>query len=89
MSVLPVDKSTIIYGSHDGGNTVYAENPKFNLLMKIVCRREGGGRRREEEGGGRKGEGGRRRKGGRGLDKSTIIYGSHDGGNTVCREPEI
>lgn len=36
MSVLPVDKTTIIYGSNDGGQTVFASNPKFNALMKIV-----------------------------------------------------
>jgi len=37
MSVVPVDKTTIIYGSHDGGQTVFASNPKFNALMKMVC----------------------------------------------------
>eukprot|EP01126_Amoeba_proteus_P013882 TRINITY_DN15980_c0_g1_i2.p1 TRINITY_DN15980_c0_g1~~TRINITY_DN15980_c0_g1_i2.p1 ORF type:complete len:370 (+),score=79.98 TRINITY_DN15980_c0_g1_i2:99-1112(+) len=36
MSVLPVDKSTIIYGSCDGGETVVASNSKFNAIMKIV-----------------------------------------------------
>lgn len=33
ISVLPIDKSTIIYGSHDGGQHVHAKKPEFNQKM--------------------------------------------------------
>eukprot|EP01125_Pyxidicula_operculata_P011795 TRINITY_DN385_c1_g1_i1.p1 TRINITY_DN385_c1_g1~~TRINITY_DN385_c1_g1_i1.p1 ORF type:complete len:1249 (+),score=314.60 TRINITY_DN385_c1_g1_i1:1159-4905(+) len=36
MSVLPVKKDSIIYGSQDGGVTVHADNPKLNSLMKMA-----------------------------------------------------
>jgi hypothetical protein len=34
LSLLPIDKTTLIYGSSDGGQHVRATIPKFNLLME-------------------------------------------------------
>lgn len=34
ISILPISKSTLIYGSHDGGNSIYAEDESFNSYMK-------------------------------------------------------
>lgn len=33
-SILPIDKSTHVYGSADGGNTIIASNPDFNAVME-------------------------------------------------------
>jgi len=38
VSLLPVGKDTIIYGSSDGGYNVHAKNPEFNKLMKMAGR---------------------------------------------------
>jgi len=34
VSVLPVSRKTICYGSHDGGRTVHADYPAFNRKLK-------------------------------------------------------
>jgi hypothetical protein len=36
MSILPISKDTIIYGSADGGKTVHADNPQFNLIVTTL-----------------------------------------------------
>lgn len=36
ISMLPVGKDTIIYGSHNAGKDVHAEDKTFNALMKVV-----------------------------------------------------
>lgn len=36
-SVVPINKSTICYGSDDCGKTVHADNPEFNQVMKQVA----------------------------------------------------
>mmetsp|Transcript_25498 Transcript_25498/g.64001 ORF Transcript_25498/g.64001 Transcript_25498/m.64001 type:complete len:997 (+) Transcript_25498:196-3186(+) len=36
VSVLPLDNTTLIYGSNDAGRTVHADVPEFNELMKTV-----------------------------------------------------
>lgn len=33
MSLLPIEKNTIIYGSNDSGNTVRNDNSQFSHLM--------------------------------------------------------
>ena len=38
MSLLPIDNTTIVYGSGDGGRTIYAENPEFNKFMESAGR---------------------------------------------------
>ena len=35
-SWLPVDSNTIVYGTPDRGNTIYASSPEFNAIMKAV-----------------------------------------------------
>lgn len=39
MTLLPINKSTIIYGTPDGGKTIYDENPKFNAKMKLAAQK--------------------------------------------------
>jgi hypothetical protein len=39
MSVLPITKATLLYGSDDGGATVHAEDEELNRLMKAAARR--------------------------------------------------
>lgn len=34
MSLLPISKSTLIYGSDDAGKTVHNDDPEFSNLMK-------------------------------------------------------
>ena len=34
ISILPISKSTLIYGSNDGGNRIFAEDEEFNSFMK-------------------------------------------------------
>jgi hypothetical protein len=34
ISIVPIDRTTIVYGSSDGGNTVFAENSEMNELMR-------------------------------------------------------
>ena len=36
MTLLPVDRSTLVYGTHDGGVTVHNSEPKFSQVMKIA-----------------------------------------------------
>jgi len=36
ISLLPIDKKTLCYGSMDGGNTVFATNPTCNSILKNV-----------------------------------------------------
>lgn len=36
MSILPVSSKTLIYGSADGGHTVFTSNKKFNKKMKRI-----------------------------------------------------
>ena len=36
MSILPIDKETLIYGSNDAGKTVLATNPEVNKRMQTV-----------------------------------------------------
>jgi hypothetical protein len=36
MTLLPVDRSTLVYGSHDGGKTVHKSNLMFDALMKTA-----------------------------------------------------
>lgn len=33
MSLLPINRDTIIYGTNDGGRTIHSSNPGFDLLM--------------------------------------------------------
>lgn len=37
MSLLPVHKKTLCYGSNDGGVTVHTTNDRMNTLMQSVC----------------------------------------------------
>jgi len=39
MSLLPVDKETIIYGTADGGFTIHADDSHFNNMMEIAATR--------------------------------------------------
>ena len=39
MSILPVSRGTIIYGSADGGHTIFAKNPNFNEKMSRIGNR--------------------------------------------------
>eukprot|EP01087_Luapelamoeba_hula_P016079 TRINITY_DN4910_c0_g1_i3.p1 TRINITY_DN4910_c0_g1~~TRINITY_DN4910_c0_g1_i3.p1 ORF type:complete len:1148 (-),score=105.56 TRINITY_DN4910_c0_g1_i3:29-3472(-) len=39
VSVLPISKKTICYGSHDGGRTVYATYPAFNQRLEAIFQR--------------------------------------------------
>ena len=39
MTLLPVDRSTLVYGSHDGGATVHNSNKRFSELMQIAGER--------------------------------------------------
>jgi hypothetical protein len=34
MTKLPIDKSTLVYGSDNGGNSIHADNNEFNRRMK-------------------------------------------------------
>ena len=36
LSALPINENTLIYGSKDGGKTVYEKNEQFNQKMKII-----------------------------------------------------
>ena len=37
MSVLPIGKGTLKYGSNDAGKTVHKDIPELNDKMKIAC----------------------------------------------------
>lgn len=39
MSILPIKKSTIVYGSNDYGHTMHAENKKLGAKMRIAARK--------------------------------------------------
>ncbi|PRP86402.1 hypothetical protein PROFUN_05321 [Planoprotostelium fungivorum] len=39
MAILPIDKTTLVYGSDDGGKTVHASDPKMNELMQQAGRK--------------------------------------------------
>jgi hypothetical protein len=53
LSLLPISKETLVYGSDDAGVTPRATDPNVVQIMKKVRRVEE--QRREEKGGGRKG----------------------------------
>jgi len=36
VSVIPISKQTIIYGSHDGGKTVHADYEAFNVRLNRI-----------------------------------------------------
>ena len=38
ISILPINRSTIVYGSNDGGQTVHAEDEAFNLIMERAAK---------------------------------------------------
>ena len=38
ISLLPIDRSTIIYGSNDGGKTIHNSDPQFASMIKQVAR---------------------------------------------------
>jgi Clustered mitochondria len=37
MSLLPIDKSTLCYGTADGGKTIYTENAALNKKMQVAA----------------------------------------------------
>lgn len=38
ISILPINKATIVYGSADGGYTIHAKSQQFNTIMqKVPC----------------------------------------------------
>lgn len=39
MPVLPIDKSTLKYGSNDAGMNIHADDPELNALMEKACTR--------------------------------------------------
>ena len=39
VSILPIDDSTLVYGSSNAGRKMHKSNPEFNALMKIVGKR--------------------------------------------------
>lgn len=39
MTILPIDKDTLVYGSMDFGNTVYTSNEQFNRIMEECGKR--------------------------------------------------
>ena len=36
-SLLPVGRTTIVYGSNDAGRTIHASDKEFDRLMHLVC----------------------------------------------------
>src|SRR5689334_4225004 len=39
MSILPIDKTTIIYGSNDCGHTIHARDRKLNRKMRLAAKK--------------------------------------------------
>jgi len=39
LSLLPISKNTIVYGSHDGGSTVHADHKVFNNKFDTIFKR--------------------------------------------------
>ncbi len=39
MSILPVDSTTLVYGSSDSGLTVHTDDAQMNLLMEKAAMR--------------------------------------------------
>jgi len=39
MSILPIGKDTLVYGSGDGGKTIHTDDPSVNKIMETLGKR--------------------------------------------------